>query len=59
MDTETIYYGAYLGALEQILDRSRFAPQAEVDRREQDWRRAYLNSPHGKPVTLADGSSEL
>ena len=54
MDTDAIYYSAFLSALEQILDRSQFALQAEVDRREQDWRHAYLNTPHGKPVALAD-----
>ena len=53
-DTDAIYYSTFLSALEQILDRSQFALQAEVDRREQDWRHAYLNTPHGKPVALAD-----
>ena len=54
MDPDSIYYGAFLSALEQILDRSQFAPRAEVDRRQQDWRAAFLNTPHGKPVALAD-----
>jgi len=54
MDPDALYYGAFLSALEQILDRRQFALQAEVDRREQDWRNAYLNTPHGKPVALAD-----
>jgi hypothetical protein len=53
-DTDASYYSAFLNALEQILDRSRFAPQSEVDRRAQDWRNAYLKTPHGKPVVLAD-----
>lgn len=54
LDTDAIYYSAFLSALERILDRSQFALQAEVDRREQDWRNAYLNTPHGKPVALED-----
>lgn len=54
MDNDAIYYSAFLSALEQILNRSQFALQAEVDRREQDWRNAYLNTPHGKPVALED-----
>ena len=54
MTTDAIYYSAFISALEQILDRSRLAPQAEVNRREQDWRNAYLNTPHGNPVALAD-----
>ena len=54
MDTDAIYYSAFLSALEQILDRRQFALQTELDRREQDWRNAYLNTPHGKPVALPD-----
>ncbi|UVK36769.1 nitrile hydratase subunit beta [Mesorhizobium sp. AR10] len=54
IDTDATYYSAFLSALEQILDRSQFALQAEVDSREQDWRNAYLNTPHGQPVALAD-----
>ena len=53
-DAEASYYSSFLSALEQLLDRSQFALKAEVDRREQDWRSAYLNTPHGKPVALAD-----
>jgi len=53
-DNDENYYNAFLSALEQILDRSRFAPQAEVDRRQNDWRKAYLSTPHGKPVFLKD-----
>ena len=53
-DTDENYYGAFLGALEQILDRNKFAVQAEVDKRENDWREAYLSTPHGKPVALKD-----
>ena len=46
------YYIAFLRALEQILDRNQFAVQAEVDKRQSDWRAAYLSTPHGKPVVL-------
>lgn len=53
-DTDTTYYRAFLGALERILDENRVAVRAEVDRRENDWRDAYLSTPHGKPVILSD-----
>jgi len=53
-DTDTNYYIAFLSALEQILDRSQFAVQAEVDKRKSDWWEAYLSTPHGKPVVLKD-----
>lgn len=53
-DNDTTYYRAFLGALERILDKNRVAMRAEVDRREDDWRDAYLSTPHGKPVILSD-----
>lgn len=53
-DTEATYYTALLSALEQLLDRSQFAATAEVDKRESDWRDAYLSTQHGKPVALKD-----
>jgi hypothetical protein len=53
-DTDATYYSAFLGALERILDKNRVAVQAEVDRRENDWRNAYLSTPHGKPVILSN-----
>ena len=59
MDPDAIYYGAFLSALEQILDKSQFAPRAEVDKRQQDWRNAYLNTPHGKPVALGPQADSI
>ena len=59
LDTDAIYYGAFLSALQQILDKSQFALQAEVDRREQEWRNAYLNTPHGKPVALGPQADSI
>jgi hypothetical protein len=53
-DADATYYSAFLRALEQVLHKSQFALPAEVDRRQQDWRNAYLNTPHGKPVALPD-----
>lgn len=53
-ETDANYYIAFLSALEQLLDRSQFAVQAEVDKRESDWRKAYLSTPHGKAVVLKD-----
>jgi len=51
-DTDATYYGAFLSALEHILDKNRIAGRTEVDVRQKDWRNAYLSTPHGKPVTL-------
>ena len=44
------YYAAFLRALERFLDG--LAPEALVRQRKEDWRQAYLRTPHGAPVEL-------
>lgn len=57
-DTQATYYAAALAALERLLaDRSDVGADALSARAEQ-WRRAYLNTPHGQPVELSAGSAE-
>ena len=52
-DTEETYYRAALFALERLVgEKSPETGGSLVDRVEA-WRRAYLNTPHGRPVTLA------
>ena len=53
-DTEA-YYRAVLGALEDLLASAGAAPSQEVGTREEEWRQAYLNTPHGQPVELSAG----
>jgi hypothetical protein len=53
-DRET-YYRAVLAALERALMESGVITHAELDEREHQWERAYLRTPHGKPVELAAG----
>ena len=53
-DRET-YYRAVLAALERLLAESGSVTRAELDEREHQWERAYLSTPHGKPVELAAG----
>jgi nitrile hydratase accessory protein len=52
-DTPTTYYRAALAALEALL--SSHAPEISrlMPGRISAWRRAYLDTPHGQPVTLA------
>jgi nitrile hydratase accessory protein len=50
-DTET-YYRAVLSALERLLDQGRAISREELERRRNDWERAYLRTPHGQPVVL-------
>ena len=51
-DTAETYYRAVLSALEQLLDQGGTLPQSEQDSRREEWRRAYLATPHGQPVRL-------
>jgi nitrile hydratase accessory protein len=53
-DRET-YYRAVLAALERLLAENGDVSPAELDEREHQWERAYLRTPHGKPVELAAG----
>ena len=53
-DRET-YYRAVLGALERLLAENGSVTPAELHEREHQWERAYLRTPHGKPVELAAG----
>ena len=53
-DNDVTYYAAVLAALGILLDRNGLAVTMEVNQRENEWRRAYLNTPHGKPVVLPE-----
>ncbi len=49
------YYDAWLETLERLLDARGHAPAAEAARTKAAWEAAYLATPHGQPVRLADG----
>jgi nitrile hydratase accessory protein len=53
-DRET-YFSAVLAALERLLAENGSVTPAELNEREHQWERAYLRTPHGKPVELAAG----
>ena len=53
-DRET-YFRAVLAALERLLAENGSVTPAELEEREHQWERAYLRTPHGKPVELAAG----
>ena len=52
-DLGDTYYEHWLKALERLAGEKGAAGAAEMSEREETWRRAYLNTPHGKPVKLA------
>ncbi len=46
------YYRQWLAALETIVGLKGAASTAEISERQEAWRKAYLNTPHGQPVEL-------
>ena len=46
------YYRQWLTALETIVGVKGAASKAEITEREEIWRQAYLNTPHGEPIEL-------
>ena len=53
IDPSDSYYGLWVSTLEQILARKTILDSDEVRERVAQWREAYLNTPHGAPVTLS------
>jgi len=54
-DTDETYYAAALTALERLVAERSPATGVALAGRIEAWRRAYLATPHGKPVELAAG----
>ena len=52
-DPSDSYYRLWVSALEQILARKTILDSDEIQKRVAKWREAYLNTPHGAPVTLS------
>ena len=51
-DQGNTYYRHWVRALERLCRARGLVSQAEASNRKDAWRRAYLNTPHGKPVEL-------
>jgi nitrile hydratase accessory protein len=54
-DVAETYYRAALAALEELIATRGALTDSLVAARIEQWRRAYLNTPHGQPVLLAAG----
>ncbi len=50
-DTEA-YFAAVISALEHILIDGKNVSRPELDRRRHEWEHAYMDTPHGQPVSL-------
>jgi nitrile hydratase accessory protein len=46
------YYQHWLNALERLCTQTGLVTVPEIQRRKEEWCRAYLNTPHGQPVEL-------
>ena len=51
-DLGDTYYQHWLRALEQLSGEKGLVDFDAVVARKERWRRAYLNTPHGKPILL-------
>jgi nitrile hydratase accessory protein len=56
---DAAYYRQWLAALETIVGLKGAASTAEIGERQETWRRAYLNTPHGQPVELHRAKAPL
>ena len=54
LDGGNDYYLAWLDSFEAILGRIDLADDHEISALTSAWRTAYLSTPHGHPVKLAD-----
>ena len=56
-DNHKTYYAAALVALERLIEADGRVTANGLSSRIEEWRRAFLNTPHGQPVELSAGSN--
>jgi len=54
-DLGDTYYHYWLAALEKLLLEKSVLDSETVESRVEEWRRAYLHTPHGQPIELSAG----
>lgn len=54
-DLGDTYYEHWLNALETLVAEKGLIARADMNRRRDQWRRAYLATPHGEPIELKRG----
>ena len=57
-DAIGVYYRQWLAALEKLVADKGLASPTELAGRKEDWRRAYLNTPHGQAIELSATGSK-
>ena len=52
-DLGDTYYEHWLNALERVCRAKELVLSGDMVERAEQWRRAYLNTPHGQPIELS------
>jgi nitrile hydratase accessory protein len=52
------YYRHWLNALERLCAEKGLVSGADMHRRKEQWRRAYLHTPHGQPIELSAAGAD-
>lgn len=50
------YYRQWMSALEKMVASLKLVEETDLLARTQEWRQAYLNTPHGQPILLVNAS---
>ena len=50
------YYRQWMSALEKMVASRKLVEEADLLARTQEWRQAYINTPHGQPILLMNAS---
>ncbi|NSZ19919.1 nitrile hydratase accessory protein [Agrobacterium vitis] len=50
------YYRQWMSALEKMVASRKLVEETDLLARTQEWRQAYLNTPHGQPILLVNAS---
>ena len=58
-DLGDTYYMHWMRALEALSARKGGIAAADIEACAEDWRRAYLNTPHGEPIELEAGRESV
>ena len=56
-DLGNTYYDHWLSALERLVTDKGAADHVTLEKRKEQWRNAYLNTPHGQPIALQAGGT--
>ena len=52
-DLGDTYYDHWVAALERLCTSKGLLGREAMSQRKDEWRRAYLNTPHGQPIELS------